>query len=531
MAFVPIEGVGAVGIVHDRPSYTLPPEAWSDGNNVKFANSNAYKAGGQEQVYGTLNAEPYFLLPWNYSSEYRWLYAAADEIHYTDGNSHTNVTRYTTTPGDDDYSAGSNPNWTGGVLSGVPILNHDNGTDYPQQWDAGNSRFADLSNWPVNVYCKAISLYKNFIIAYDITKSAVNYPYLVKWSDVADPGTVPGSWDETDATVLAGENPLSDTDGKVLNGLQLGDTNVVYKQDSIINMNFVGGVNVFGFRTATNVIGAVGKKAMASFMKRHIVVGEYDVVQYDGYQVQTIIDERNRKYLFGSMSDTYKARTVVQVNYANQEVWIGYVGVDSTTGALDKLAVWHWDNDTWSFSDLPSIAYFVSGKVVSDVTAFDSLSGTFDALSGSFNSLAASLEQGFLMGKVEGGNAILHRDAAYTDQGTNYTSFLERTGLCVVGVDRAGRPIVDQTKVKFVRAVFPKISAPNGFTLSISLGASDTPDGTVDWEGPYDFTVGTDLKVDFMVSGKYLAIRFEETSDQPWELAGYTLDMDIISEL
>lgn len=72
--------------------------------------------------------------------------------------------------------------------------------------------------------------------------------------------------------------------------------------------------------------------------------------------------------------------------------------------------------------------------------------------------------------------------------------------------------------------VWLQILGPDGSTIQISLGASETPDGAIDWEGPYDFTIGTDTFVDFLVAGKYLAIRFASTGVAAWTLQSYSID-------
>lgn len=531
MPIIPIENVGAVGIITDVPSHVLPPEAWSAGQNVRFIEGTAEKASGQTAVYGTPTVAPHFLLPWAYSSEYRWLYPSTAAIYHTNGTAHTNVTRYTTTPGDDDYSAGTRPIWTGSIFHGVPILNHDNGTDYPQQWDDATSRFKDLVNWPADVYCKAIGAFKNFLIAVNITKSAVSYPYLVKWSDVADPGSVPGSWDETLATNLAGENPLAETGGHLLYGLPLANQYVLYKEDAILTMRFVGGINVFAFETITNTTGILSQRCAVEFFKTHLIVGKNDIVLFDGFKVKSIIDKKNRDLFFEGLHDTYKAQTVLSVNYKKREVWISYVSVNSTSLYLDKALVWNWEDNTWAFKDLPNLSYITYGEIIGDIQTIDGLTGTIDDLSGSFNSYAASGVDGQLFAKAYTTNEMMQGDSGSTDRGTDFTTILERTGLTIVGVDRQGRPRVDQSKVKFLRAVFPKISAPNAVTLNVYAGAQDIPDGDIRWEGPYTFNTGTDTKVDFMVSGKFLAVKFEDTGGLPWQMSGYLLDIDVISEL
>ena len=57
----------------------------------------------------------------------------------------------------------------------------------------------------------------------------------------------------------------------------------------------------------------------------------------------------------------------------------------------------------------------------------------------------------------------------------------------------------------------------------------DSLDGAIDWDGPHDFIVGVDDRVDVTISGKFLCIRIEDTDSVPWELTGYTLDLNVIS--
>lgn len=78
--------------------------------------------------------------------------------------------------------------------------------------------------------------------------------------------------------------------------------------------------------------------------------------------------------------------------------------------------------------------------------------------------------------------------------------------------------------------VWPQILGPEGGIILITLGASDTPDGAITWEGPYDFVIGTDTFSDYIVEGKYLAIRFTSTGIASWTLQSYSIDYEIIGK-
>ena len=535
MPIIPFENIGKAGIVTDQEPHELPPEAWSDGQNVRFTDGYAEKFPGEQAVFGAPSAPPHWLLPWKMLTEYRWIYGDGARLFHYNGSVHTNITRYTTTPGDNNYTGGSRPIWTGGVLHGIPIANLDNMTTVPQQWDGVLARMKDLDNWPANTYARVVRPYKNMLVALDITKSSgTRYPYIVKWSHPADPGTVPVSWDETDATRLAGEQPIAQSGGFLQDCRPLGDTNILYKTDAIWGMQLSGTLSVFRFFEIVGTVGALAPNCIAEFFRQHFVVGTNDIVLFDGGTARSIISRKLRKWFFNALDSTYYDKTVVTVNYTSREVWVCFVEAGNTSNYLSKALIWNWETNTWTIKELDQISFMASGEVGSGTAeTFDSSSGGFDVDFGTFGDASGvtPAELQVLQARAYSTEALLQADTGYTHRGTAYTSYLERTGLTIVGRGRDGQPKVDPASIKFLRAVYPKVSAPTSTTLRISAGSQDVPGGAVTWEGPYNFVTGVDTKVDFTVSGKLLAIRVEETGSNPWKFTGYSLDLDVISGL
>jgi hypothetical protein len=87
--------------------------------------------------------------------------------------------------------------------------------------------------------------------------------------------------------------------------------------------------------------------------------------------------------------------------------------------------------------------------------------------------------------------------------------------------------VFDRGNALIGRFVFPQIIGPDGGSVWISLGGHNTPDGQVDWEGPYEFKIGEDISVDFAVAGRYLAIRFESTETPVWDLQSFDVDYEV----
>ena len=62
MAIVPVENVGETGIVKDINPWQLPPNVWSDGNNVRAEHGAIVKSPGYADVMATCPVAPYHIV-------------------------------------------------------------------------------------------------------------------------------------------------------------------------------------------------------------------------------------------------------------------------------------------------------------------------------------------------------------------------------------------------------------------------------------------------------------------------------------
>lgn len=102
---------------------------------------------------------------------------------------------------------------------------------------------------------------------------------------------------------------------------------------------------------------------------------------------------------------------------------------------------------------------------------------------------------------------------------------LERLGLTLYGRDRAGNWKEDPDLIKHVSALYPIFRGTKGTIIRIFVGSQDSPEDAVDWEGPFNFIIGESRFVDPIVSGRYIAVRFESSGQKPWQLLSYDLDI------
>lgn len=525
---IPIVDMDSVGIITDISPHDLPLSAWSSGRNVRMLDGRVEKMPGHKQSF-TPFADPRFLLPFQHATGYWWLYASNNQIWAYQGGVTQDVTRAA-----GGYNANGEP-WSGGVLNGIPILSNPN--DRPQQWGSPGfaNRLTDLANWPSDWRARNIKPFGNFLVALGVTKGFNDQPYNVNWSHPAEPGTVPISWNIADPTKDAGENTLADTEGFVVNQLAMGDVNLIYKEDSVYSMQYIGGNDIFGFRRLFKEnIGLLMPNGLCSFTPPgkspfHMVFAPNDIVVHDGRSVTSIFEGRTRKWLYNNLdSDNFKNTFIVN-NVQMKEIWICFplVGAVWPNCAL----VWNYNNNTTTIRDLPSVASAAVGQITEVVSgqtqaSWDADAGTWDADTSTWGSSAYQpVTSRLLMGTIAPTRKTFVMDLGTQFENALYNSFVERTGLTVVGTDKQGKAIQDSESVKLVTEIWIRAQGNIGTVLHCYVGVQDDRGGYPEWNGPYDFTIGVDKKINPLVSGRIVSVRFESNEASVWEIHGYDLEI------
>lgn len=509
MANQRIEFKNPVGMLTDLNSADIPTSSWSNALNVSFRDGQSRKALGYSEVFAPSPGNVSFLIDNIESGQLNWYEANPLRVYRTDGTSHVDLTRLSGT-----YNATEDTGWTGTILNTVVVLN--NPFDPPQALRRSDAKFLDLPNWPANTTCKAMRSYKNYLVALNVTKSGTEYPTLVKWSSPADPGQVPSTWDETDPTNDAGENPLSSAGDAILDGKKLRDSFIIYKERSVHSMNYIGGTFVFGFRQLFDDIGIMSTHCVAEFDGKHFVLGKGDVYVHNGVEKKSVISGKAKDLLFASIRNDAYERCFVVPDYNNNEMWVCYSSNSQNTSnkGCDRAFVWNWSEDTWSQRDLPDIRYATFGIVDPKLSdAWDDATGTWGTDSVRWG------EQNYNPSKTK----ILMTSTAFDKiyvvgdessfDGAVYTSLLEKTDIHL-GDDRG---------MKVITSVTPHVQGKG--SLNVYIGHANIQNTPVTWRGPFSYTIGEQYKVDCRVVGRYGAIRFEAQNDTAWELNGFTLEV------
>jgi len=515
---IPVDMVGRYGIIYDARPQELPKEAWSAGNNVRFRNFFVEKFLGESQPWGSPSVAPYNVAQAATPAAAFWVYAGLAAVYCYDFSTHTDITNV-----GGAYSATADENWTMTNFQGIPVLN--NSVDVPQVWTPVSAAqlLVDLPNWNALWKCKSMRAFRQFLVAMDITKSATQYPQMVKWSHPAAAGAVPASWDETDDTKDAGEYELGDSLGFVKDGLPLRDVFVIYKEDTVWGMQYVGGVKVMRFFKIFNDAGIINKRCVTEFINgQHFVVSQEDIFTHDGQNKRSVVEKKVLRWFMSQIdSDKYSRMFVTQVPGA-KEVW-ACAPLGDGQEFCNVALVWNWEDGTVTFRDLDDIAGARPGQVSGIPATWDPDSTTWDTdVSGWDLRRAAAAARRLMMARPETTSKLLLADETAAFDGTSMTSYVERAAVPIAW--RAEKP-PDLTSHKLLTAVWPRIEGTNGGVVRVYAGYQNRPEDSVTWESPVNYTIGTDEFVPIITNGRLLAVKFESVTDIDWRLHGYELEV------
>jgi hypothetical protein len=523
---VPVHHLDAFGINRDLPPEKLQPETFNDGQNARFANGAVSKMPGYSSAFSTPLHAPHFLLPVRTPTSDLWLYAGLAKVSAFSAGTHADITR----AAGGDYAASVTARWTGGVLGGLGVIN--NISDIPQVWNPPGlgQQLVDLPNWPSTLRARALRPFGNFLVALDVIKSGVRFAHTVKWSHPADPGTVPSTWDEADATKLAGEVPLSHTSGGCVDCLPLGNVNVIYKQDSTYIMQFLpGSVEVFAFPSVSSVSGVISVNCAVEVPdtsgsgrpRGHFVGTGEDLVLFDGNQMVSLVDRRVKQWLSRTLSAANADRCFCVNDYTLGESY--FVFPDSDGIDANTAISWNWKSGAIGDRRFPDgVAHGDVGPfdkiVASDV--WDNQNVVWDSAEGVWD--AGDKRSGYktLLAQPDPALVLLLNDGN-SQNGKGFAFQVQRTGLTLTGEDRGKSPAADfGRKYMMTGAWFQGKGKINVF-----LGAQDRPEGSVKWKGPKQLDISKDRRVNLVVSGVLLAIRLEYEGPDAVSITSYGPDI------
>lgn len=502
----PFTDLVQAGINPDAPDLMLPDGAWTDSRNVQYRDGAVEKCRGYEQALGDLSATAIYAAPISDGTNYFWAYGSNTVMYATDGSTHADITGTITLGATDDLG------FTGGAFHGSLIIN--DGQAIPQSWSPSlGNNLVSLTAWPA-ITCKVLRPFKDFLFAFRITDSGDYNPRVMRWSDRAAQGGLPLSWDYSDPTNQAGINELGQTPDQIIDGLPLRDSLMVYKEFHTWVADYVGSLDVFSFRQVFSQLGMLTENCGAAFGSSHVVLTDSDLVIHNGNDAQSLIDKRARRWLFSRINSSRYKRSYVVPDYRNRVMKVCFPesGYDWPNLAL----CWNWAENTLHVEELGGPKTFATtGIIPGSAATFDSDSITFDASSGTFDEETYNPFLTRILLLDANANRAYQNDTGEDFNGTPMTCYAERSGMAITK---------DLSRLKRIKRIFPQVSGTAGDQLSFYIGSRMSQNAATSWSGPYNFTIGTDYKIDTRITARLLDLRVEYSGTNTFRLSGMTIE-------
>ena len=364
MARETINQIGSPGIIYDVPAHSLGPTAWTDGSNIRFGEDGVESFLGDQPTFSTASVSPLWIQFFPPITGPRWVYTTLTEAWCYQGSTHTEITRAS-----GDYNAIATERWHSTMFNGIGILN--NTIDVPQMWTDIDSTtaLADLTNWTSTRRCKSLKSFKNFLVALYMTDSSVARPYRILWSDSADTGTVPGSWDSTDPTTDSREFDLAETSDYLVDQLALGDVNIIYKENSTWGMQYIGPPFYFRFWKILSKNGMLHRDCVVNVPFGHCVVTQDDIIVHSGAieQSESIVDAKMRNWIFNTIDPDNFKNSFLLANPRSNEVLFFFPESGETYASI--AVVWNYKYKSLGIRELSAtIPFGSSGPVGESIT-------------------------------------------------------------------------------------------------------------------------------------------------------------------
>ncbi len=379
-------------------------------------------------------------------------------------------------------------------------------------WDGDvGTNFVDLPGWTASESCDFMVAHRFHLFAVGIDGASGRFANQTKWSDAAAPGNVPASWTPA-ASNEAGSTTLSDTPGELITAANLRGSLMVYKTGSTHIADYIGGNEIFAFRTLFVQSGALTRHSVVDVNGRHLVVTDGDIIMTDGNEVRSIAQDRQKRSLFTALDqDNYENLFAVYYRQKN-EVWICFPESGSST--CTRAMVYDVAHDAWGERELSGISFGATG-IVND-TASDE---TWDVDSEVWDDdLTAWNQQNFSLATEE----LILADSVTPDflevgRGSeSLTSTLQKGDLDFDAPER----------LKFVKRVHVRVEADASIDFSVRIGTRNTTGEAITWTSPVTFN-SDDGFANVLAIGKYISVEIAATTETTFKITGLDLEAEM----
>ncbi len=400
-------------------------------------------------------------------------------------------------------SIGDPVDYSSGLLNGVPVLS--NATDEPVYWAGAN--LVTLTDWTATESCQFLAAFQYHVFALNISGPGGTYPNLLKWSDAAEPGTIPDSWTPT-AGNEAGDVELSDSPGGLVCAYPLRDSLMIYKRSAMYQAKYVGGNNVFNFRKVQSTSGALTRRSVCDVNGMHLAVTDGDIVLTDGNTRRSIGESRIKDWFFNQLDQTNYPNTFCAYNRAQHEVLIGFP--TAAAEFCNRALVYNVEHDSFGVRDLDNLVHAPVG-FVNDTTESNTWADRTEAWAAAVGAWGSST-----ISSARDSMVFIHTDEMHQQD-------VDDAEIVASTLGKYSMDLGDSGRVKFLKRVHVQARAGYG-ALFVRAGGQMEPNDTITWSSEVTITDPEQI-VNLFAQGRYISVEVRSAGADVWKLTG--LDMEV----
>ncbi|MFA5936690.1 MAG: hypothetical protein WC822_02315 [Candidatus Paceibacterota bacterium] len=512
---VSIVGLDKVGLVKSATPDQIPDNAWETALNMRPVNGQMETIPGYEKFVATaLTSADRIMIGDTYTkmsgTQYLVLTTLTKTYYYNTGTSaFTDIQGASAFTGDEDnYFSVATAFDTFLIANGVDVIKKWTGT--------GNiatlGGLTDCEPGAVSVNANIVRPFADFVVLFNTIEDGDDYSFRVRWSKKGQLEV----WKNTAGSGQAGYTDLSDSPLPIMQAIGLNDFMVIYKENSIHVMSYVGLPTIFSFRRVVADRGLYARNAVAAVSGIHYFLSEDNFYAFNGSSIVKIGDNIKDEF-FNDHDVAKRGRIQAHVITSTDEIWWLYTSTaNASSDYFDKAMVYNYLTGAWTMVTLADkITTMFTGSATNNITWDTAPDTTWDDAVGRWNDSTSLQETPIvLLGDADG---YIYRVAAiYSQDGTAYTKQL------ISKYHDLQLPAIYKRLTRLDINVSTPVSSVD---LLVYVGHAKNRGDTLTWAGPYTVTVEDAMTatIDVDITDVYFALRFETlaTSD-PWELVGYT---------